>query len=80
MATIVEPVSFEKEEKVKIPTVAECIAVSGYANFFNEFHPDSGLPLSFASPGHNMIGDLNDDDNLWIHYEAHLLVGPKWSL
>lgn len=80
MATIVEPRGLEKEERLFISNVPGnvCVAVSGYANFFDEFHDESGLPIAWAGQ-QNMIGDLDDDDSLWIHYNAHLIVGPKWT-
>ena len=80
MATTVEPRGLEKEERLFISNTPGnvCVAVSGYANFFDDFDPDSGLPLVYEA-AQNLIGDVDDDDKLWLHYNAHLIVGPKWT-
>ena len=81
MPQIVEPVSFEKEERLTIANDPGkvCVAVSGYANFFNLFDPDDGEPVATVAVDHNLVGDIDDDDALWIPYKVHLIVGPKFT-
>ena len=96
MAKIVFPVSLETEEQLTIPTGAgsACKAVSGYANFFSAFDPDTGGPQVFYQPGSggifadfpgilsgdpsNLILGHLDSDTVWVEYQAQITVGPEW--
>lgn len=79
--TVVVPFNFEKGEIVAIPVGrgADCLAVSGYANFFEEF-TDKGGPAVFNNPEFivgdpsNLIFGNIDDDTIWIQYQAQLTV------
>lgn len=77
---IIEPLGYEKEERATISNQpgSVCIAVSGYANFFNGF--SGGLPAAPENPENELVGDTQEDNDLiWIPYKVHLIVGPKWS-
>jgi hypothetical protein len=70
-----EPVSYDKEHGLKIPSTQDCFAVSGYAKFHDGFQK-SGKP--HCPWTHALVGDSNDDEK-WVRYRAYLIVGPKWK-
>jgi hypothetical protein len=72
MAEIHVPVSFEKEEELFIPIVGgDCIALSGYANFFSG-NTEEGGPSSTSLKGYSHT------DTVWNSHEVHMVVGPMW--
>ena len=74
MAAIFVPEDFEKEEQMTIPTPpgADCIALSGYASF-------SEIPVNtLGGPSPSKLEGDAGDDSVWVGYEVHMVVGPKW--
>lgn len=79
---IVTPEGYEIEQRVQISTVGsvECWAVSGYANFYSGWivNDDGDEITDHTDASHRIDGDP-DNDWHFLKYEAHLIVGPKWT-